>query len=60
MGAGRGPQLAIEGTRHHFRVQEPAVLKPVDETRFWVSTNASAQYGLAAIQCLALAGEPLP
>jgi exo-rhamnogalacturonan lyase-like protein len=41
------------------RVDPPAVLKPVDETSF-VSTNASAQYGLAAIQCLALVGDHLP
>lgn len=26
----------------------------------FVSTNASAQYGLAAIQCLALVGDHLP
>jgi hypothetical protein len=41
------------------RVEGPAVLKPVDEASF-VSTNASAQYGLAAIQCLALVGDHLP
>jgi hypothetical protein len=41
------------------RVAGPAVLKPVDEAGF-VSTNASAQYGLAAIQCLALVGDHLP
>nr|WP_231641356.1 hypothetical protein [Nocardia sp. NRRL S-836] len=41
------------------RVDGPAVLKPVDEASF-VSTNASAQYGLAAIQCLALVGDHLP
>ncbi|TDB82760.1 Tat pathway signal sequence domain protein [Micromonospora sp. KC721] len=41
------------------RVEGPAVLKPVDEAGF-VSTNASAQYGLAAIQCLALVGDHLP
>jgi hypothetical protein len=40
------------------RVEGPAVLKPVDETGF--SANASAQYGLAAIQCLALIGDRLP
>ncbi|MEU2200113.1 Tat pathway signal sequence domain protein [Isoptericola sp. NPDC019482] len=42
------------GTR---RVEPPAVLRPVDEADF--SSNASAQYGLAAIQCLALVGEKL-
>jgi len=41
------------------RVGGSAVLKPVDEAAF-VSTNASAQYGLAAIQCLALVGDHLP
>jgi YetA-like protein len=41
------------------KVDGPAVLKPVDEATF-VSTNASAQYGLAAIQCLALVGDHLP
>ncbi|NUT48185.1 MAG: Tat pathway signal sequence domain protein [Saccharothrix sp.] len=40
------------------RVEPPAVLKPVDEAAF-VSTNASSQYGLAAIQCLALVGDHL-
>ncbi|MCP2333864.1 exo-rhamnogalacturonan lyase family protein [Actinoalloteichus caeruleus] len=35
------------------RVEGPSALNPVDETDF-VSTNASAQYGLAAIQTLAL------
>ncbi|BEL06621.1 Tat pathway signal sequence domain protein [Actinoplanes sichuanensis] len=40
------------------RVAGPAVLKPIDEAGF--STNASAQYGLAAIQCLALIGDKLP
>ncbi|GAA1642537.1 hypothetical protein [Actinoplanes couchii] len=34
------------------RIDGPAVLNPVDEAD--VSANASAQYGLAAIQCLAL------
>ncbi|MEV0621335.1 Tat pathway signal sequence domain protein [Nonomuraea sp. NPDC050404] len=37
------------------RVERPAVLNPVDEAQ--LGTNASAQYGLAAIQCLALVGE---
>ncbi|MCK0118215.1 Tat pathway signal sequence domain protein [Isoptericola sp. S6320L] len=42
------------GTR---RIEPPAVLHPVDEANF--STNASAQYGLAAMQCLALVGDRL-
>ncbi|WP_447002565.1 Tat pathway signal sequence domain protein [Saccharothrix isguenensis] len=41
------------------RLEGPAVLKPVDEATF-ASTNASSQYGLAAIQCLALVGDRLP
>ncbi|QAY76275.1 twin-arginine translocation signal domain-containing protein [Sphingosinicella sp. BN140058] len=38
------------------RVDGPAVLKPVDEAP-GVSTNATAQWGLAAIQNLALVGD---
>lgn len=37
----------------------PAVLRPVDEAA-WISTNGTAQWGLAAIECLALAGDALP
>ncbi len=37
----------------------PAVLRPVDEAVF-VSTNDAAQWGLAAIQCLALVGDAQP
>jgi hypothetical protein len=39
-------------------ISGPAVLRPVEEAPF-VSTNATAQWGLAAIQCLALAGDAL-
>jgi hypothetical protein len=39
------------------RIEGPLVLNPVDEAA--VSTNASAQYGLAVIQCLALVPEAL-
>ncbi|HVU18559.1 MAG TPA: Tat pathway signal sequence domain protein [Candidatus Didemnitutus sp.] len=39
------------------RITGPEVLNPVDEAAF-VSTNATAQWGLAAIQCLAMAGPP--
>jgi hypothetical protein len=53
--AGYGPNVSWRATR----VDPPLVLAPVDETDF-VSTNASAQYGLAAIQCLALVGDHLP
>ncbi len=41
------------------RIEGPAVLNPIDETS-WVSTNDSAQWGLAAIQCLALIGDHAP
>ncbi|MDM4765228.1 Tat pathway signal sequence domain protein [Pelomonas sp. SE-A7] len=41
------------------RIAGPAVLNPVDEAA-WVSTNDTAQWGLAAIQNLALVGEHLP
>lgn len=36
-------------------VNGSAVLIPVEEAT-WISTNAAAQYGLAAIQDLALVG----
>lgn len=39
------------------RIEGPAVLRPVEEAAGF-STNAAAQWGLAAIQCLALLGEP--
>jgi hypothetical protein len=42
-----------------IRLSGPAVLRPVDEARF-VSTNDTAQWGLAAIQCLAFIGEHQP
>lgn len=41
------------------KITGPAVLNPIDEAA-WVSTNGSAQWGLAAIQCLALVGEQMP
>jgi hypothetical protein len=40
-------------------LEGPAVLNPVDEAA-WVSTNDAAQWGLAAIQNLALVPEALP
>ncbi len=40
------------------RVEGPAVLNPVDENPH-ISTNGTAQFGLAAIQCLAMAGDAL-
>jgi hypothetical protein len=41
------------------RIGGAAVLRPVDEAAF-VSTNGTAQWGLAAIECLALVGDALP
>jgi hypothetical protein len=52
-GFGRGRTLETK------RLTGPTVLQPVDEAAF-VSTNATAQWGLAAIQNLALAGDALP
>ncbi len=49
-----GPKPTVET----IRLEGPAVLNPVDEAA-WVSTNDSAQWGLAAIQNLALAGQSL-
>jgi hypothetical protein len=40
------------------RLKGPAVLRPVDEAPY-VSSNDTAQWGLAAMQCLALAGDAL-
>ena len=54
--AGYGPRVA-ELTSE--RLEGLQVLRPVDEAR-WVSTNATAQWGLAAMQCLALVPEALP
>lgn len=40
------------------RIEGPTVLNPIDEAA-WVSTNDSSQWGLAAIQNLALASDEL-
>lgn len=40
-------------------ISGPAVTNPVDEAA-WVSTNEAAQWGLAAIECLAFASDGLP
>jgi hypothetical protein len=53
-GRGRGNN-SPRGTR---RIEGPATLNPVDEA-LWVSTNGASQWGLAAIQNLALIGEHL-
>ncbi|MEZ3180921.1 Tat pathway signal sequence domain protein [Streptomyces pimonensis] len=39
------------------RIEGPAVLNPVDEAD--LGTNASAQFGLAVMQCLALVGDEI-
>jgi hypothetical protein len=59
-----GDQLNTNPLQHQSvwqtrRVTGPQVLAPVDEASF-VSTNDAAQYGLAAIQNLALLGDPPP
>jgi hypothetical protein len=41
------------------KITGPDVLNPLDEAP-WVSTNASSQWGLAAIQNLALIGDQMP
>jgi hypothetical protein len=38
------------------RIEAPEVLNPVDEVA-WISTNSAAQWALAAIECMAFAGE---
>jgi len=52
-GRGARPRLEVR------RVDGPAVLQPVDEAAF-ISTNGTAQWGLAAIQNLALAADAIP
>jgi hypothetical protein len=54
-GKGRGQKSRLETKR----LSGPAVLRPVDEAAE-VSTNSTAQWGLAAIECLALVGDALP
>jgi hypothetical protein len=54
----------VEGSRprrvpKRVKVAGTDVLRPVEEAPF-VSTNGSAQWGLAALQCLALIGESTP
>jgi hypothetical protein len=52
-GGGRKPRLETK------RLSGPTVLRPVDEAAE-VSTNSTAQWGLAAIECLALVGDAMP
>ncbi|HLL65325.1 MAG TPA: twin-arginine translocation signal domain-containing protein [Micromonosporaceae bacterium] len=42
-----------------IQVTPPTTLNPIDEGA-WISTNDTSQYGLAAIQCLALIGDKIP
>jgi hypothetical protein len=53
-GSGYSPRVAFESKR----IEGPEVLYPVDEAA-WISTNATAQWGLAAIECLAYVGDVL-
>lgn len=53
-GAGFKPDQSFESER----ISGPAVMNPVDEAA-WVSTNEAAQWGLAAIECLAFAADGL-
>jgi hypothetical protein len=57
LGGDSGPRRGNRRGNQLVRISGPAVLRPVDEAP-GVSTNDSAQSGLAAIQCLAWAGEP--
>ncbi|MEA3186599.1 MAG: hypothetical protein QOD99_429, partial [Chthoniobacter sp.] len=41
------------------RIEPPVVLNPIDEAA-GVSTNDTAQWCLAAMQCLALIGDQIP
>jgi hypothetical protein len=40
------------------RLQGPDVLNPIDELRR-IGTNGAAQWGLSAMQCLALVGDQI-
>jgi hypothetical protein len=59
-------EFEATGPHHHeaphqqlAHITGPATLNPRDEVS-WISTNGTAQFGLAAIQCLALVGDALP
>ena len=51
--------LGVKKTLNTTRIAGPASLNPVDEN-FALSTNASSQWGLTAIQMLALVGDRIP
>jgi len=55
----RGGGRRGQGKFETKRINGPAVLRPVDENPY-VSSNDTAQWGLAAIECLALVGDQLP
>ncbi len=51
--------LRLMHDREFLRITGPDSLNPIAETP-WMSTNASSQWGLAAIQVLAMAGDYAP
>ncbi|MFT3781278.1 MAG: Tat pathway signal sequence domain protein [Nibricoccus sp.] len=53
-----GPKQPTHDLRPNH-ITGPASLNPRDEIA-WISTNGTAQFGLAAIQCLAMVGDVLP
>jgi len=55
---GRSADYGASRAFESKQIEGPAVLNPVDEAA-WVSTNSTAQWGLAAIECLAYAGQGL-
>jgi hypothetical protein len=55
---GRGGRIPSADVPEIKRISGPDVLRPIEEARY-VSTNGTAQFGLAAIQCLALVGDYL-
>jgi hypothetical protein len=52
----RGQSGTREPVGHAVRIQAPDVLNPLGEAPH-ISTNGVAQWSLAAMQCLAFAGE---
>lgn len=56
---GQGVRFRPRRAPQRHKVTGPDVLRPVDEAPF-VSTNGTAQWGLAAIECLALVGGAIP
>jgi len=52
-------EVSLQDRLEVHRVEGPHVLSPVEEAA-WVSTNSAAQWGLAAIEVLAWAGNHVP